>query len=113
VMAGLEHAHAGRVVVAGEDLTRLDEDALAGWLAQHGKAPLRLAAAAADPDVLAEVQKAVDDANKAVSKAEAIKKFSVLAVDFTEDNGALTPTLKLKRDVVMKEYAGEVDALYS
>ncbi|MGZ4625962.1 MAG: AMP-dependent synthetase/ligase [Kineosporiaceae bacterium] len=94
-------------------LVTLDEEALPAWLEQHGKAALPLAEAVADPDVLAEVQRAVDDANKAVSKAEAIKKFKILAVDFTEENGALTPSLKLKRNVVMKEYAGDVDALYS
>jgi long-chain acyl-CoA synthetase len=74
---------------------------------------MSVAEAAEDPDVLAEIQVAVDDANKAVSKAEAIKKFKILTVDWTEDSGALTPSLKLKRGVVMKEHATEVDALYS
>ena len=74
---------------------------------------MSLAEAAEDPDVLAEIQHAVDDANKAVSKAEAIKKFRILPVDWTEESGALTPSMKLKRGVVMKEYATEVDALYS
>ena len=63
--------------------------------------------------VLAEVQKAVDEANKAVSRAESIRKFTILAGDFTEDNGYLTPSLKLKRTIVMKDYADEVEALYS
>jgi long-chain acyl-CoA synthetase len=72
-----------------------------------------VAQAADDPDVLEEIQSAVDAANKAVSKAESIKKFKILAVDWTEETGALTPSLKLKRGVVMKEYAAEVDALYS
>jgi long-chain acyl-CoA synthetase len=74
---------------------------------------MSLAEATEDPDVIAEIQSAVDDANKAVSKAESIKRFKILAVDWTEESGALTPSLKLKRNVVMKEYAGEVDALYS
>jgi long-chain acyl-CoA synthetase len=69
--------------------------------------------AADDSDVRDEIQAAVDEANKAVSKAESIKRFKILPIDFTEDNGALTPSLKLKRNVVMKEYAGDVDALYS
>jgi long-chain acyl-CoA synthetase len=94
-------------------LVTLDAEALPAWLAQHGKPSLSPAEAAEDPDVLAEIQRAVDDANRAVSRAEAIKRFRVLGVDFTEDNGALTPSMKLKRAVVMKEYAGEVDALYS
>ena len=65
------------------------------------------------PRVIAEIQSAVDDANKAVSKAEAIRKFTILPVDWTEEGGQLTPSLKLKRAVVMKEFGGEVEALYS
>ena len=59
------------------------------------------------------IQHAVDDANKAVSHAEAIKKFRILTVDWTEEGGQITPSLKLKRNVVMTEFAAEVDALYS
>jgi long-chain acyl-CoA synthetase len=94
-------------------LVTLDEEALPAWLTAHGKAGMALVDAAQDPDVIAEIQLAVDDANKAVSRAESIKRFHILAVDWTEESGALTPSLKLKRNVVMKEYAGEVDALYS
>ncbi len=63
-------------------------------------------------DLRAEIQSAVDEANKAVSKAEAIKVFRILPRDFTEATGELTPSLKVKRAVVMKEYAGEIDAIY-
>ena len=94
-------------------LITLDEEALPAWLEQHGKGGMSLADAAEDPDVIAEIQLAVDDANKAVSKAEAIKKFKILPAEWTEESGALTPSMKLKRGVVMKEYAAEVDALYS
>jgi long-chain acyl-CoA synthetase len=94
-------------------LITLDEEALPAWLEQHGKPAMDPAAAAEDPDVLAEIQSAVDDANKAVSRAEAIKKFKILPVDWTEETGELTPSLKLKRGVVMKEHSAEVDALYS
>jgi long-chain acyl-CoA synthetase len=94
-------------------LITLDDEALPAWLGTHGKSGMSVAEAAEDADVLAEIQSAVDDANKAVSKAEAIKRFKILAVDWTEESGALTPSLKLKRNVVMKEYATEVDALYS
>jgi long-chain acyl-CoA synthetase len=94
-------------------LVTLDEDALPAWLEMHGKAGMSLLEATQDPGVIAEIQSAVDDTNKAVSKAESIKRFHILAVDWTEESGALTPSLKLKRSVVMKEYAGEVDALYS
>ena len=65
-----------------------------------------------DPRVLAEMQKAVDTANLTVSKAEQIKKFVILDVDITEDSGHLTPTLKIKRNVVMRDFAKDVDALY-
>ena len=58
------------------------------------------------------VQSAVDDANKAVSKAESIRKFSVLDEDFTEENGTLTPSMKLKRNIVMRDYAEQIEALY-
>ncbi len=94
-------------------LVTLDEEALPPWLEQHGKGGMSLAQAAEDPEVIAEIQTAVDDANKAVSKAEAIKKFKILPAEWTEQSGALTPSMKLKRGVVMKEHAAEVDALYS
>ncbi len=94
-------------------LITLDEEALPAWAEQHGKSGLTLAQAADDPEVQAEIQGAVDDANKAVSKAEAIKKFQILPVEWTEESGALTPSMKLKRAVVMKDHAAEVDALYS
>jgi len=63
--------------------------------------------------VHAELKRAVDNANKAVSKPESIRKFAVLTGDFTEDNGYLTPSLKLKRNLVLKDYASEVEALYA
>lgn len=59
------------------------------------------------------MQAAVDEANKAVSNAEAIKKFHVLSVDWTEEGGQLTPSMKLKRNVVMSEFEQEVEALYT
>ncbi len=94
-------------------LVTLDAEALPAWAEQHGKGSLPLAAAAEDADLVAEIQGAVDDANLAVSRAEAIKKFKVLTVDWTEESGALTPSMKLKRGVVMKDHAAEVDSLYS
>ena len=94
-------------------LVTLDEEALPAWLQQQGKEDMSISEAAEDDDVKAAIQQAVDDANKAVSKAESIKRFAILGVDFTEDNGTLTPSLKLKRNVVLKEFAGDVDALYS
>jgi long-chain acyl-CoA synthetase len=95
-------------------LITLDEEALPGWLESKGKdTGLTADQLREDPDVLAELDAAVKDANKAVSNAEAIKKFRVLGTDFTEENGMLTPSLKLKRAVVLKEFGNEVDALYA
>ncbi len=94
-------------------LVTLDEEALPGWLKAHGKdTSLTPEQLRDDPDVLAELDTAVTAANKAVSHAESIRKFRVLGTDFTEDNGTLTPSLKLKRAVVMEKFADEVEALY-
>ncbi len=82
------------------------------WAANNGLEGITPAKARTDEKVLAELQKAVDDANTAVSKAESIRKFAVLEADFTEESGHLTPSLKLKRNVVMRDFADEVDALY-
>jgi long-chain acyl-CoA synthetase len=95
-------------------LVTLDTEALDHWKSQHGKpAESTVADLAADPDLLADIQAAVDEANKAVSRAESIRKFKVLAADFTEANGHLTPSLKVKRSVVAKDYAADIEALYS
>lgn len=94
-------------------LITLDEEALPTWLKIKGKPEAPAADLVHDPDVVAEIQAAVDEANKAVSHAEAIKKFRILPVDFTEEGGQLTPSLKLKRAVVLKEFGAEVDALYA
>ena len=93
-------------------LITLDAEMLPTWLSNHGKPELDVHAAATDPEVLAELQKAVDAANAYVSKAESIRKFSVLETDFTEQSGHLTPKMSLKRAVVMKDFADEVEALY-
>lgn len=92
-------------------LVTLDRDALPLWAQQHGKST-DLARLVDDPDLRAEIQAAVDDANKAVSRAESIRKFSVLPDEWTEEGGQLTPSLKLKRNVVMREFRDEVAALY-
>ena len=114
------HKLVSQCIVVGDQrpyiaaLVTLDVEALPAWLKSKGKdASLTAAQLREDPDVLAELDAAVADANKAVSHAEAIKKFRVLANDFTEDNGTLTPSLKLKRAVVMKEFGDEVEALYA
>jgi long-chain acyl-CoA synthetase len=94
-------------------LVTIDPEAFPAWAKQHDKGNVTVADLVEDPDLNAAVQLAVDDANKAVSHAEAIKKFTILPADWTEEGGQITPSLKLKRNVVMKEFAAEVDALYS
>ncbi|MGH3718416.1 MAG: AMP-dependent synthetase/ligase [Pseudonocardiaceae bacterium] len=95
-------------------LITLDAEALPAWNAEHGKpAGNRAAELIDDADLRAEVQRAVDAANKTVSKAETIRKFRILPIDLTEEGGQLTPTLKLKRAVVAKEFAADIEALYA
>jgi long-chain acyl-CoA synthetase len=95
-------------------LITLDAEALPAWRAERNK-PAGSSAADLidDPDLRAEVQRAVDDANKTVSRAEAIRKFCILPGDFTEAGGQLTPSLKVKRVVVAKEFAAEIESLYA
>jgi long-chain acyl-CoA synthetase len=95
-------------------LITLDVDALEFWKQQHGKpAEATVADLAEDPELVAELQAAVDDANKSVSRAESIRKFRILSTDFTEASGHLTPSLKVKRSVVAKDFASEIDLLYA
>ena len=95
-------------------LITIDQEAFPAWKAAHGKPEsATVADLRTDPELRAEIQTAVDEANKAVSKAEAIKEFRILPVDFTEEGGEITPSLKLKRAVVLKQYADEVAAIYT
>ena len=114
------HALVSQCIVVGDQrpfiaaLITLDDEALPRWLESKGKpADTPLEKLRDDADLTAELDSAVAEANKAVSHAEAIKKYRVLATDFTEENGMLTPSLKLKRGVVLKEFADEVEALYA
>ncbi len=114
------HRLVSQCIVVGDQrpfiaaLVTLDAEALPLWLESKGKpADTPVADLVDDPDVRTELDAAVADANRAVSQAEAIKRYRVLATDFTEDNGMLTPSLKLKRSVVVKEFDGEVEALYA
>jgi long-chain acyl-CoA synthetase len=94
-------------------LVTLDREAVATWADQHHKASDDLAALAGDADLRAWLDEGVEDANKAVSKAEAIRRYVVLPVEWTEEGGQLTPSLKLKRDVVMRQHRDDVADLYS
>jgi len=99
----------GRPYVAA--LVTLDPDAFAVWRSQRDKHG-DLAALATDPDLVADVQQAVDGANTAVSRAESIRRFAILSVDWTEESGELTPSLKVRRNLVMREFRREIADLY-
>jgi len=94
-------------------LVTLDPDALKAWVANNKKDGASIGDLVNDPDLIAVVQTAVDDANKAVSKAESIRKFTLLSTDFTIAGGHLTAKLSVKRHVVAKEFAKEIDALFA
>ena len=95
-------------------LITIDPESFPIWLSRHKLPADTPLSAVVDNDALrADAQAAVDDANRAVSKAESIRKFTILADDWTEAGGQITPSLKLKRKVVMKENAAEIDALFA
>lgn len=112
------HPLVSQCIVVGDQrpfiacLITLDVEMLPGWLSNHGRPPLDVAAAAVDPLVRAEVQAAVNQANEAVSRAESIRKFLILDVDFTEASGHLSAKSSLKRHVILKDFAPQVEELY-
>ncbi|HET9139848.1 long-chain fatty acid--CoA ligase [Actinophytocola sp.] len=114
------HPLVGQAMVVGDGkkyvaaLVTVDQDYFSYWKTTRGKAVgASIADLADDADLRAEVQTAIDDGNSAVSTAESVRKFRILPVEFTPENGYLTPSLKLKRNVIMKDFASDVDALYS
>ncbi|SDC22819.1 AMP-dependent synthetase/ligase [Streptomyces prasinopilosus] len=114
------HALVAECMVVGDGrpfvgaLITLDEEFLGRWVAERGKPEGSTATSLSeDPELLAAIQAAVDDGNAAVSKAESVRKFRVLPSQFTEESGHLTPSLKLKRNVVAKDFAHEIEAIYS
>jgi long-chain acyl-CoA synthetase len=114
------HALISQVMVVGEGrpyigaLITLDPEALTGWLERKGKpAGLEIEALRADPDLAAEIQVAVDDANAAVSRAESIRRYRILDGDFTQDQGHLSAKLSVKRHVVAKDFSADIEALYA
>jgi long-chain acyl-CoA synthetase len=110
----------GQVVVVGDQkpfigaLVTLDPEMLPTWLANNGLAgDMSLTDAAQNPAVRAEVQRAIDIANKNVSRAESIRKFTILPVEWTEASGHLTPKMSIKRNVIMDDFADQITELYS
>ena len=109
-----------RVIVVGDKkpfisaLITLDPEMLPVWLNNVGEdAAMSIAQAAKNPKVLAEIQKAIDTANTAVSRAESIRKFTILEKDLTEAGGHLTPKLSIKRDVILRDFAGVIEGMYN
>lgn len=94
-------------------LITIDQDMLKGWIAANNKGGASLATLVNDPDLKAVIQTAVDEANKAVSKAESIRKFAILDTDFTIADGQLTAKLSVKRHVVAQQFASTIAALYT
>jgi long-chain acyl-CoA synthetase len=111
------HALISQCMVVGDGkpfiaaLITIDPETIGTWAEKHGKSG-DIASLVDDKDLIAEVQTAVDDANSAVSKAEGIKKFAILPTDWTQQNGELSLKLSLRRHVVMKNYAEDVETLY-
>ncbi|MBV9092447.1 MAG: long-chain fatty acid--CoA ligase [Streptosporangiaceae bacterium] len=95
-------------------LITLDAEAFGHWKERNGKpAAATIAALRDDPDLTAAVQAAVDDANKAVSRAESVRRFRILDTDFTQEAGQLSAKLGIRRSAVAKDFAADIDALYS
>ncbi len=93
-------------------LITIDPETIVGWATSHGK-PTDVAALTDDADLIAEIQKAVDEANGTVSKAEGIKKFNILPIDWTQESGELSLKLSLRRHIVMANHEADVEALYA
>ncbi|MEU6488203.1 AMP-dependent synthetase/ligase [Streptomyces sp. NPDC046887] len=113
------HPLVSQCMVVGDDrpyvtaLLTLEPDGLAHWRRMHKKDEVPLRELVTDPELLAALQRAVDDANRLVSRAESIRAFRVLTADFTEDAGHLTPSLKLRRTAIARDFADEIAALYA
>ncbi|MEZ5150200.1 AMP-dependent synthetase/ligase [Rhodococcus zopfii] len=114
------HPLISQVIVVGDAkpfigaLITLDPEALPGWK-ERNNVPAETAVAdlLKNPDLIAEIDAAVAETNKKVSKAEAIKKYRLLDVDFSVESGELTPTLKLKRNVIHEAHGAEIAAIYN
>lgn len=112
------HPLVGQCMVVGDDrpyitaLLTLEADGIAHWCRMKKKEHTEPADLVDDADLLETLQRAVDEANKLVSRAESIRRFAVLPVDFTEESGHLTPSLKLKRDAIGRDFAEEIEGLY-
>ncbi|MBL1065473.1 long-chain fatty acid--CoA ligase [Streptomyces sp. 7-21] len=112
------HPLISQCLVVGDDrpyltaLITLDPDGLEHWRVMTQRTGMPLDRLLADPDLLRHVQRAVDEANSMVSTPESIRRFRVLPRQFTRESGHLTPSLKLRRNAVLRDYAKEIDEMY-
>ncbi|MDQ1294802.1 MAG: long-chain acyl-CoA synthetase [Actinomycetota bacterium] len=93
-------------------LVTLDEQMLGTWLSNNGRPPTDVAGALKDPIVREQIQHSIDEANTAVSRAESIRRFTILDTDLTEAAGHLTPKQSLRRAAVLRDFAVQIDELY-
>ena len=113
------HPLISQVVVVGDGrpfigaLVTLDAEGLPGWCAAHGREPMSVAEAMHDQEVLASLDQAVERANRAVSRAESIRRYRILDRDLTIASGHLTPKLSVRRTHVLKDFATDVEAIYA
>ncbi|MGX1132376.1 long-chain acyl-CoA synthetase [Streptomyces glaucescens] len=113
-----QHPLISQCVVVGDHrpyvaaLITLDMEGVGHWRRMNGKHPVPAELLVDDAELRAVLQRAVDEANKLVSRPESIRRFTVLPVDFTEETGHLTPSMKLRRAVVLRDFARDVDGLY-
>jgi long-chain acyl-CoA synthetase len=113
-----EHQLVGQAVVIGDGrpfvsaLVNLDPEGLHDWCTARKAPVMAPAEAAADQTVRAAIQEAIDAANLTVSKAESIRSFVILDADFTVESGHLTPSLKLKRAAVVRDYEQQINRIY-
>jgi long-chain acyl-CoA synthetase len=112
------HPLVAQCIVVGNDrpyisaLVTLDSEAVSHWLAMREKPEMQPQDLVRDPDLETEIRRSVVAANTQVSQAESIRTFRILAAQFTEEQGMVTPSLKLKRKAIESAYAVEIDALY-
>ncbi|MFD9500483.1 AMP-dependent synthetase/ligase [Streptomyces sp. NPDC060035] len=112
------HPLVGQCLVVGDNrpfisaLITLEPDGLAHWRRMRKKVDLPMRDLVNDEELRAALQRAVDEANRLVSRAESIRKFTVLPGEFTEESGHLTPSLKLKRDAITRDFDAEIEDLY-
>ncbi|MFF4368655.1 AMP-dependent synthetase/ligase [Streptomyces sp. NPDC001594] len=113
------HPLVGQCMVIGDNrpyvaaLITLEPEGLAHWRQMHKKQDVPVRELVTDPELREELQRAVDEANRLVSRAESIRRFAVLPGEFTEERGHLTPSMKLKRGAVARDYGPDIEALYA